>query len=154
MINRLKKFFMKPGTGGATTQNEASSHDIRVAACALLLEISNIDGEFTQQEKELIIDTLQSDYGLDHDNTLSLMQAAEDELNESTDLWQFTELINRNYSIEEKINIIEMVWRIAYTDDILDKHEDYLLHKLGRMLHLSHNKLIAAKMKVMQGQQS
>ncbi|MCF8119360.1 MAG: TerB family tellurite resistance protein [Deltaproteobacteria bacterium] len=151
MINRLKKFFMKTDTRGTNSANETASHDIRVATCALLLEISNIDGEFSEPERGLIMDTLKTDYGLDHQNTMSLMEAAEQELHNSTDLWQFTELINQNFSIEEKIGIIEMVWRIAYTDQILDKHEDYLLHKLAKLLHLSHNKLIDAKLKVIRG---
>ena len=57
--------------------------------------------------------------------------------------------VNENYSIEEKIGVIEMVWRIAYSDHLLGRHEDYLLHKLAKLLHLSHNKLIDAKMKVL-----
>ena len=61
---------------------------------------------------------------------------------------QITNLINQNYSIEEKIRIIEMIWKLAYTDGKLDKHEDYLVHKLARLLRLTHKQLIEAKFKV------
>lgn len=148
MFNHLKAFFEKRNANGSTTRDSASPDDIRMATCALLLEISHVDGKFSETEKDLIMDIFQRKYGLDQGKAVSLMEAARAELEESIDLWQFTNLINQNYSIEEKIGVIEMVWRIAYSDHVLDKHEDYLLHKLASLLHLSHDKLIDAKMKV------
>ena len=71
------------------------------------------------------------------------------ELKGSIDLWQFTNLINQNYSLEEKIRIIEMVWKIAYADGKLDKHEDYFLHKLSNLLRLTQKQLIEAKLKIL-----
>ena len=41
-----------------------------------------------------------------------------------------------------------MVWKIAYADGRLDKHEDYLVHKLAKLLRLTHNQLIDAKLKI------
>ena len=148
MINHLKAIFERRNTKDST-RDSASSDEIRIATCALLLELSHIDGKFSERERGLIVDILQEKYGLDPDKTASLMDAARAELEDSIDLWQFTNLINQNYSIEEKIGVIEMVWRIAYSDHVLDKHEDYLLHKLANLLHLSHDKLIDAKMKVL-----
>ncbi|MDZ7699041.1 MAG: TerB family tellurite resistance protein [Deltaproteobacteria bacterium] len=149
MISHLRAIFEKGNTKGSDTRDRASEDDIRMATCALLLELSHIDGKFSERERDLIIDILQRKYGLDQNKTVSLMEAARSELKDSIDLWQFTNLINENYTIEEKIGVIEMVWRIAYRDHVLDKHEDYLLHKLAKLLHLSHNKLIDAKMKVL-----
>jgi uncharacterized tellurite resistance protein B-like protein len=77
------------------------------------------------------------------------MQAAEDELEKSIDLWQFAKRINENYSTEEKIKIIETVWHLIYTDGVLDQHEDYLVHKLAKLLRLTHEQLIDAKLKVL-----
>ncbi|MCP4642028.1 MAG: hypothetical protein GY851_16415, partial [bacterium] len=46
--------------------------------------------------------------------------------------------------------IIEEVWRVIFADGRLDGHEDYLVHKLARLLNLNHPQLIAAKVKVME----
>ncbi len=146
MIDRIKKFFGK--TSVKDGNKGISEHDIRIATCALFLEISQIDGEFSDLERGQIIETLKQDYGLSDDLALSLFEAAKEELNNSVDLWQFTNLINKNYTPEEKIQIIETVWRIAYTDDLLDKHEDYLARKLANLLRLTHKQLIDAKLKV------
>ena len=148
MIDLVKKFFGKSTTNSPGDIGGEKIHDIRVATCALLIEMSNMDGEFSESEKESIISVLKKDYYLSDENTIALIEASNEELKGSIDLWQFTNLINQNYSMEEKLRIIETVWRIAYTDGKLDKHEDYLVHKLAKLLRLTHKQLIEAKLKV------
>jgi uncharacterized tellurite resistance protein B-like protein len=148
MIDLVKKFFGKSTMDSPDDQEGKKSHDIRVATCALLIEMSNIDGEFGESERESIISLLKKDYDLSDENAIALMEASKEELKGSIDLWQFTNLINQNYSMEEKLWIIEIVWRIAYTDGKLDKHEDYLVHKLAKLLRLTHKQLIEAKLRV------
>ena len=79
----------------------------------------------------------------------ALIAEAERELEKSVDLWQFASLINENYSNEEKIEIIETLWRIVYVDGKMDQYEHYLMNKLQNLLRLTHDQLIAAKLKVL-----
>ena len=148
MIDLVKKFFGKRTIDSPGNIESDKTHDIRVATCALLIEMSDIDGEFSELERESIISVLKKDFDLSDENAIALIEASNEELKGSIDLWQFTNLINQNYSIEEKLQIIETVWRIAYTDGKLDKHEDYLVHKLAKLLRLNHRQLIEAKLKV------
>lgn len=147
MIPLVEKFFGKM-TNNTSDVSEKPSHDIRIATCALLLEMSQIDGEFSESERKSILSIITKDYHLDNKYATAILEAADEELKKNLDLWQFTNLINRNYTHEEKIKIIEMVWRIAYTDGRLDKHEDSLVHKLANLLHLTHRQLIDTKMRV------
>ena len=147
MIDLVRRFFGKSTEDGTEVQRKKTSIDIRVATCALFLEMSQIDGQFSESEKEYIMSVLKKDYGLSDEHATALLQASHEELKGSIDLWQFTNLINQNYSVEDKLQIIETIWRIAYTDGRLDKHEDYLLHKLAKLLRLSHKQLIEAKLK-------
>ena len=147
MIDLVKNFFGKSEKSVSENQAEVSSHDIHVAACALLLEMSNIDGEFSDIEKTNIISILKKNFHLSDENAAALLEASNEELKNSNDLWKFASLINKNYSIGEKESIIEMIWRVAYADGHLDKHEDYLVHKLAKLLRLSHKQLIEAKLK-------
>jgi uncharacterized tellurite resistance protein B-like protein len=150
MIDLVKKFFSNTKKQGSEVQKKETTHDIHIATCALLLEMSYIDGEFSESERENIISILKKDYHLSDEHASALIQASKKELNESIDLWHFTNLINQNYSIEKKIRVIETVWSIAYTDGRLDKYEDYLVHKLAKLLHLTHKQLIEAKLRVKQ----
>ena len=141
MIDLIKQFLNK--------NEESDPDDIRIATCALLLEMANIDDEFSSPERESIILALKEKFRLSDSLTNELIKKTKEELKGSIDLWQFTNLINRNYSIAKKKQIIEMIWKIALTDGKLNKHEDYLIHKLANLLHLTHKQLIDAKLKVL-----
>jgi uncharacterized tellurite resistance protein B-like protein len=151
MIDLVKKFFDKPPQGRPARQGKERLHDVRVATCALFLEMAAIDGEFSDLERERIVSILKKDFHLSDDHAAELLDAANAELKQSIDLWQFTNLINENYSIEEKTRIIAMVWKIVYTDRKLDMHEDYLVHKIAKLLRLTHKQLIDAKLRILHG---
>lgn len=124
-------------------------HDPRIAACALLLEMAHVDGEFIGEEKENLLSLIKSEYGLSGSDANEMIKAAEEELSNSLDLWKFADMINDNFSLEEKLRVVELLWELVYTDGKLDKHEDYLMHKLAHLLRITHSQLIDAKLKVL-----
>ncbi len=147
MIDFLSKIFAKSKDGNDIDRQDTSFHDIRVATCALLVEMSNIDGEFSETERDSIVSILKKDFDLSDEHASELLRTSDEELAGSADLWRFTNLINQNFSLDEKLRVIETVWKVAYADGKLDKHEDYLVHKLANLLRLSHKQLIDAKLK-------
>jgi uncharacterized tellurite resistance protein B-like protein len=108
-----------------------------------------IDDRFIPSEMVFILGVIKEKYGLSAEDAESLMTEAERELENSVDLWQFAKRINMNYSVEEKIELIEILWEIVFVDGKMDKYENYLVHKLSDLLHLSHRQLIDAKLKVL-----
>jgi uncharacterized tellurite resistance protein B-like protein len=154
MIDLFKKAFSRsqqPEAHAGAPEGETRDDDLRIAVCALFLEIANIDDEFSEEERDNILSTLQSEYQLSKEHALELARRAVSELEGSIDLWQFTNLINENYTEKEKLRVVELLWRVVYADGKLEKHEDYLLHKLASLLRLSHRQLIAEKLKVLRG---
>jgi uncharacterized tellurite resistance protein B-like protein len=147
MLDIVKQFLDKFTEREAGDQKK--DHDILVAVCALLVEMARIDETFTPDEMQTILAILKDQYGLSEDHASALVTEAEKELQESVDLWQFANLINENYSIDKKIELIEMLWRIVYVDAKMDKYEHYLMDKLGKILRLTQEQLIAAKLKVL-----
>jgi uncharacterized tellurite resistance protein B-like protein len=75
------------------------------------------------------------------------MQIADRIREQSIDLWRFTDIINREVTDGEKQRIIELLWEVVYTDGRLDRYEDHLLHKLCRVLRVSHADMIRAKIR-------
>jgi uncharacterized tellurite resistance protein B-like protein len=149
MLSIAKRFFSQPTKRGAGDTQEKTDYDIRVATCALFVEIARIDGTFSPEEMETLLSILKNKYGLSREDADALIEEAEKELEDSVDLWQFARLINENYSNEEKIKIIETLWQIVYVDGKMDQHEHYLMNKLKNLLRLSHSQLIDAKLKVL-----
>ena len=152
MIDFIKKAFGQEPTSDREHSDDVKTHDVRLAACALFLEMARIDNEFDSNEREMILAILKDEYGLSEGHAKVLAEEAEKERKKSLDLWHFTELINRHFSREEKIHVVEMLWKIIYVDGKLDGHEDYLVHTLANMLNLSHEDLIETKLNVLYDQ--
>lgn len=148
MFDKINKFFEKLQQPEVPEAAAVQGHDIYIATCALFLEMASIDGNFSDKEQQNIVGILIAEYDLSQEYISELIEAAEAERRGSIDLWHFTNSINQNYSIEEKIHIIELIWKVIYSDGKLDKHEDYLIHKIARLFNLRHSELIAAKLRV------
>ena len=125
---------------------------LRLATCAVLLEAAGADNEFSPAECQLIIEALRARFDLTQDEAEELIRVALDRRQETSGLWKFTNQINQSCTLEEKLGIIEEVWRVIYADGSLDGHEDYLVHKLAALLNLTHPQLIEAKLKVSRAQ--
>ncbi len=151
MLSMIKSFFKNEIAieRGGQSKNSAHTDKLQVATCALLLEMAHADNEFSTEEKEHIVKTIKRHFSLSEEATDKLIELSERERKASIDLWQFAQLIRNNYSIEQKIELIELIWKVIYVDGILDKHEDYLVHKLAKLLGLDHKQLIDAKMDIL-----
>ena len=149
MFTRIKAFFNDGSALTAQDNKESTEKRIQVAACALFIEMARTDDEFSEEEQNRIISILKKEFSLSDDMCKELIELSKLELQASVDLWQFTNLINENYSPADKIRLIEMIWRVVYADGKLDKHEDYLVKKLAMLLNLRHREMIDAKLKVL-----
>ena len=149
MIDILKKVFGESPPENISKNSNIQHHDPRIAACALLLEMAHIDGQFTNEEKDNLISLLKSEFELSSDDANEIIKQAEKDLSNSLDLWKFANMINENFSIDEKLRVVELLWELIYTDGKIDKHEDYLIHKLAHLLRITHSQLIDAKLNVL-----
>lgn len=149
MLDSLKRFFSPAAAGAPAASGSDPEHDVRIATCALFVEMARIDGKFTREEMETILSIMKEKYGLSGEHADALVADADKELEDSVDLWQFARLINENYSIDEKLEIIETLWQMVYVDGKMDEYEHYLMSKLKNLLRLSHDQLIGAKKKVL-----
>ena len=150
VIRKLKKFFadIQPAISEPLTEEDISTR-IQLATCVLLLDIAHSDDHFSKEEEEHIVEILVQDFNLSDEYAAELMELAHRERKESVDLWQFTNVIDNNYSREEKEKVVETFWKVVYADKHLDAFEDHLIHRLSKLLNLSHKQLIDAKKKVM-----
>jgi len=144
MFDLIKKII----SGGLAekVQGKGGADNIHLAAGVLLLETAHIDDECTAEEMTHVIDTLRSDFGLSPEYAEELIELAGEERDKALDLWQFTNQMNQHYSTEEKMALMEAVWRIIFADGRLEAHEDHFAHKLANLLRLTHKQLIDAKL--------
>lgn len=145
MIAGIKQFFDQFIAPAAQAAGPGKEHALQVATAALLLEITRADGEILPDERAAIVAALQGHFGLNAREHESLLALAEQEASEANDYYQFTSLINRSCTREEKLRIVENLWRVAMADAHLDAHELHLMRRLADLLHIGHADNVAAK---------
>lgn len=125
---------------------------VQVATCALLLEVAHSDGQYQAVETRIVHDLLAGMFSLPADAVAELVEFAGDHQRSSTDLYQFAREINAHFTLEEKLAVMEGVWRLIYADGTLDKIEDAIARQLATLLRLSHKEAIGCKVRVLDEQ--
>lgn len=133
----------------AATPEEQAGDKLQIATCALLLEMAYADRSFDPAEEELLRSHLQRHFRLDPEALAALIANARQARRESADLFQFAREINAACSPEEKLAIMETLWRIVYADGVLDKYEDALARQLATLLRISPRQAIDLKLQVL-----
>jgi len=152
MLDAIKNFFgssMSPPEAEAETAD--ARKDIRLAACALLLEIAHADSEFTPDERQHLELAVRRHFGVDAHEADRLLELAEAERVQAVDLWQFTKLIADGYSVGQKMVLAEIMWGLVYADGEFAEKEDYLMRKIFSLLRLEPGYLAEARRRSEQG---
>jgi uncharacterized tellurite resistance protein B-like protein len=147
MIDQIKLFFEQHIALPAT--KNSSEGKIQIACAALLIEMMHIDNKLEAEEQRSVVCRLETLFELTPQQTEYLLELASQEREEATDYYQFTQLINREFSTEQKRELIESLWRVAYADGKLDAYEEFMVRKIADLLHLQHKDFIMTKHRVM-----
>ncbi len=148
MLNAIKTFF---DTRLQVSENEKSQDlvaAVDLASAALLIEVMRSDHELDERESEEFLQVLKETLTIAESDLQELRMLAEQEATQATSLYEFTRLINDHYDYEQKCALIENMWRIAFSDDKLDKYEDHLIRKIAELIYVTHSDFIKAKLKV------
>jgi uncharacterized tellurite resistance protein B-like protein len=151
MLEAIKSFFSSSMSPTRGTEPARAKKDIRLAACALLLELAHADDEFSEEERRHLESAIRRQFGLEAAEAERLLALAEQERVQAVDLWQFTNLIAENYSVGQKMVLAEIMWGLAHADGKLESKEDYLMRKICNLLRLEPGYLAEARRRVEEG---
>ena len=148
MLNKLFDYFEKKVTPSASEDMiEQPEHTLILAATALMIEVARSDESKAGVELEVISEILVSKLGVDPIECQLIMGAAEEKSEEAHDLFQFTGLINQNFSKDEKKDLIYFMWKVAFADGNVDKYEDHIIRRISTLINLAHSDFIRLKLK-------
>jgi uncharacterized tellurite resistance protein B-like protein len=155
MFNYLKKIFNSSETSpeinlGEGTHYKEEGKKLKVATCTLFIEMAKADDNFTDEEKDKIISMMKSTFDLEDECVKDLMDLAEKRLLSDDSIYDFTKIINQNFSNNQKFELLKNLWRLIYLDKKLDMYEDHLIKKIGGLINMGHEDIIGAKLLVKQ----
>jgi len=149
MLNRIRQLFQQNQDSDAAAPGAHPHEEVRLAAAALLVEAASLDGSFDDDERQAVARTLRDHFGLNEEELATLMTAAEARQAASNQLLDFTRAIKAHYSPEERIEIIEMLWEVAYADGVLHDYEASLLRRVGGLIYVPDRERGAARQRVL-----
>ena len=118
-LTELFERFTHPGAHAGNLREE----ELRLAAGALLVHATAIDGEVAPEERRKLRALLQTHFGLGDDETRRLIREAEVREHDAVDLYRFTSVLCAQLDQEGRKQIIEMLWEIAMADRVVHEFE-------------------------------
>ena len=145
IYQRITAFFESTMSVSAADSPDNTDHKKHMAAAALFIEVLKSDYEHRDEEWAAVETALHELFDLSGDEIAQITNLAEEEVHNATSLQGFTRCVNEQYSSEEKVKIVEMLWRIALADGVIDKHENHIMRKIGALLYIPHKDYVRAK---------
>ena len=108
--------------------------DMRLTACALLLELAHADGELSVEECRHLQRAVRQQFGLGESDAARLLDLAEEVRAEVVDVAQLTRLIAAEYSADQKTVLARIMRGLVRADGFVADKEDYLMRKIGSLL--------------------
>ena len=135
MLERLHRLLT-----GRPPQAQAAAHSFeerQLAAAALMVEAATMDDALDAAERARITSLVQSRFGLSPEDARDLVGEAERAAAASVEWHGFTRAIKEGFDDAERVELIEMLWEVAYADGELHDYEASLLRRIAGLLYVS-----------------
>lgn len=149
MFRALKQLIQQQAPTVATTQATAMHGltELDVMAVSLMVDLAMADHQLDNREQQFITEHVQTAYELDLAAATEVVSAAKLQAQDSPSLHDFTQHL-KHLGEDEKLALLEQLWRTAYADGKLDPHEEATLRKVADLLYISHAEFIQTKLAV------
>ncbi|MCJ9428302.1 TerB family tellurite resistance protein [Kordiimonas marina] len=127
-----------------------SHHDgLALATAALLVQVSKADGDFSADERALLLGCLEDQFNLESDIADEILARAEREQDDAASLYVFTRAVTRELDQDGRQEIVRLLWRVAFADNQIDNFEENALAKIAGLLGVTAHDRIRLKHEVM-----
>ena len=145
MLKKIQAFF--DAEESDDVDDEAALH---LAAAVLLIEVAKSDHVVRDMQVEQLKDVLKREWALDDSDLSDLLNVARDAAEAHASLYEQVALVNRNFSPQQKFNLVRGLWEVAYANGELHHHEELLIRRLADLMYVSHTDFIRSKHRVLE----
>ena len=145
MLRTLKDLLYSLTEAAPALTPHEQQHQLQLATAVLLVEVLRAEPSLDANERATMVRALRDKFALHDDETERLIELAQDTAKTAYDYQRFTSQLNERFSQDQKIQVIEAMWQVAYADAHLDANENHVISKVAGLLHVTHGEYIAAK---------
>ena len=136
-----------PEEASQVKKTRVTDRQLQLATAVLLLEVARCDFDLRVDEFDAVSTGVRDVLGLTDDEATAVVRFAEEEVRQSKRLHQFTELIDQNYTPEQKKVVVQYLWQVAFADAQLVASEEYIVRKIADLIHVPLADFLDAKIK-------
>ena len=145
LLKKLKDLLGSESTATGEVQDRA----LELACAALMFEVAKADFSVETTEQDAVTSLLTAQFNLSADEVSTITEAAIEQADAATCLFEFTRTLNELASAEQKRDLLAMMWRVAMADNALSRYEEHVIRKVADLLYVPHGDFIAAKQSAM-----
>lgn len=143
MLERIEQFFRERLLAADGNGLAPNAHPLAVAA--LMFEVVRADAKVDHVERRRVRELLAGQFELSIEDLDELEALAEQEVEEATDLYQFTRLVTEHCDAQARIDLIEALWRVALADGVIDPQEEHTIRRIAGLIHVRQSDFIATR---------
>ena len=136
-------FFKK--TKKDNKKTESPSFELELTASVLAYEIARSDGKISAEELSTLMEEIEKISEKVGKDKFEILKTVELYSKDSVSFHEFIEYINDNYTKNEKISLIDFMWRTAYADGILDTDEERLVRRVADLINIKDVEVLKLK---------
>jgi len=117
-------------------EKPALANKNHVLICALLIHAAKMDENYTDNEKIIIQKAMRQLFNIDNTELEKIINLAETKEKEANQIIEFTKEV-KNKDLSFRLKVIEILWKIIYSDGIADMYETTLMRRICGLLYIS-----------------
>lgn len=137
--------FFKKSQQKNIPENVNYSFEIELTAAVLAYEIARIDGEISNDELNILMKEIQTIANKVNKDEKEILKIIEVYSNDSVSFYEFIEDINKNYTKDDKLSLLNFMWKIAYADGTLEVNEEKLIRRLADLIKIKDLEVLKLK---------
>ena len=126
-------------------EEEGKDSSIQKSICSLMIEVAYADNQLDESELKVMANSL-SKLDIKEEEIQEIVDATVAKSKESISFYEHTRILNDQLDYDQKKEVLNSVWAIAFADGEMDKHEEHLIRRIADLLYLNHKDFINAKL--------
>ena len=123
-------------------------NNIKNATAILLLSIANADNIIEKSEIKIIKEIIQDFFSIKNEEAYSIIESAIIELKKSTSYFEYAQILNENFTYQDKLDFVFCIFEVAHIDNNLHFKEQHLIKQISSILNIEHHDLIKIKLEI------
>lgn len=133
MFERIKSILQDR----ASSEVDAGTDELQLAVAVLLVEAARMDSDFDADERHTVAQLLSHRFEIGEAAAETLLDAAERKAEDSVELYTFTRTVKDAFGHEDRVELMQMLWEVAYADGELHDYEANLMRRVAGLVHVS-----------------